>query len=217
MAATLKRACIFGIILWVFVMHAIGQTDTKGAMVKYSREFKFRDGIYATLGEWKRNSPEIVQFEALKEQGNRGIDNFVLKYTSPDSNGLMQTFYVKKCFAFVKNGVLYFSQGDYGYYRMFIVGALSHYMKYKRSTNPQYSSFNDPGSMLWSTEEYTEFLMDFKSGESFEFTFLNFREFLKQHDPELSVELEKAKNKRDMIHHYLLLYNEKHPIFFPAD
>jgi hypothetical protein len=54
-----------------------------------------------------------------------------------------------------------------------------------------------------------------ETGATFLFTYRNFKDFLKQNDEELLAELEKTKNKRDMIHHFLLKYNEKHPVYFP--
>ncbi|MEI6854242.1 MAG: hypothetical protein WCL06_15445, partial [Bacteroidota bacterium] len=76
--------------------------------------------------------------------------------------------------------------------------------------------YGNTTGLNFSGNELREYVLDFQTGETFVFTYRNFKDFLKTHDEELLKELEKTKNKRDMIHHFLLKYNERHPVYFPA-
>ncbi len=208
-------------LLYVFCLFStpalFAQADSSALKVKYTRDFKFNEGIYATFAEFKDNAPSITIFTAQKENNNSGAETFVLKGTYIDSTGKQKTISIKKCFGFYKNGSLYFNQGDFSYYRMFIVGALSHFMMYKQGFHQDFNSFDEPSSLVLNSDEYTEYLLDFETGATFQFTYQNFRDFLKTHDVDLYQELENTKHKRDMIHHFLLMYNEKHGIYFPNE
>ncbi len=185
--------------------------------VKYTRDFKLKDGIYQTFNEFKNNKPSLPEFEVVKDRIYGEEGSIILKYPCPDSIGSKRTCLIDECFAFCKNGVLYLSQGFSGYYyRMFIVGALSHYIAFNRSSMHDMYFATEPMAYMGSTGDYTEYLLDFETGNSIHFNFRDFSDFLKTHDEELYAELQKTKQKRKMIHHFLLKYNEKHPIYFPA-
>ncbi len=213
----MKRIVVFLGLLVCIAMAGFGQQDTLNGKVKYSRDFVFKDGIFATFGEFKQNEPSITVFEVQREENNSGGEEFVLKYAKIDSTGAKNNYIISRCFGFCKDGVLYLSQGDYGYYRMFIIGALSHYMAYNHKPRADVDAFGDPTGLMWSADEFSEYLLVFETGKTFLFTYQNFRDFLKVNDADLYQQLESSKNKRDMIHHFLLLYNDKHPIYFPMN
>ncbi len=109
------------------------------------------------------------------------------------------------------------NNGVSGYFRMFLIGALSHYLWYNRATSGVGNLLAGSNYLKSTIHVFKEFVLDFETGETFLFTYRNFKDYLKTHDAELLKELEASKNKRDMIHHFLLKYNEKHPIYFPAN
>jgi hypothetical protein len=195
---------------------AWAQVDSSRAMVKYTQDFKFQDGIFMNFDEFKNNAPSITQFEVVKDKNSGDGTYIYLKYSVQDTSGSKKKMTNKTCFGFSKNGVLYFSDGNNGFYRMFIVGALSHFIQYQPIYGSMDNFYGNTTGLNFSGNELREYLLDFQTGETFVFVYRNFRDFLKSHDEELLKELEKTKNKRDMIHHFLLKYNERHPVYFPA-
>jgi hypothetical protein len=207
--------CVFALCLSGFA-GAFAQTDTNTYMAKYSHDFRFEDGIYMSFDEFRNNAPSILEYEFTENKNSREKGNYTIRYVDTDSTGKTKTKAARRCFGFSRKGVFYFNNGSSGYYRMFIIGALSHILWYSKYTS-LYGNYAESGLMIGSTiHEFKEYLLDFETGEKFKFTYKNFKDFLKSHDEELLKELEKTKNKRDMIHHFLLKYNEKHPIYFPT-
>lgn len=190
------------------------QSDAQ--MIKYTRDFKFNDGIYQSFKEFKNNQPSLPEFYMAKDNNFIQEGNVILRYPCPDSIGSKKTCVIENCFGFSKNGILYFSQGYSGYYyRMFIVGALSHFIAFNKFGAPDLFVSFEPFVLSSGSNDYTEYLLDFETGKTFRFGYAEFAEFLESHDKELYEELQKTKQKRKMIHHFLLKYNEKHPIYFP--
>jgi hypothetical protein len=213
----MKKLTAVLILLIFCVMGAFAQDDSNQNKVKYTKDFKFKDGIFMNFNEFKNNEPSITQFEVVKDKTSGSETDIYLKYNRPDTSGNKKKKVTEQAFGFAKNGVLYFSDGNYGFYRMFIVGALSHFMQYQVSYNNMDSYYGNTAGMSFAANDIREYVLDFETGETFLFTYRNFKDYLKTHDAELLKELEASKNKREMIHHFLLKYNEKHPIYFPVN
>jgi hypothetical protein len=206
--------CVFALCLLRFA-GAFAQADTNTYMVKYSRDFRFTDGIYMSFDEFKNNSPSIKDYELIENKNSREEGHYKLKYIVADSTGKNKTKVVRKCFGFSHKGILYFNNRNSGYYRMFIIGALSHILSYYRQ-DIGFGGYSAGLPVLYGSVHYfTEVLLDFETGEKFMFSYENFTDFLKTHDEEMLAELEGSKNKRELTHKFLLKYNEKHPIYFP--
>lgn len=212
----IKNVCILVFSLSC-ALGAFAQTDTSRNMVKYTKDFKFKDGIFMNFDEFKNNAPSVTRFELVKDKSSGSDADIYLKYNRPDTSGNKKKKESEQCFGFSKNGVLYFSNGNNGFYRMFIVGALSHFLLTEISNAVDYGYYGYTASINMSTPVTTESVLNFETGIYFDFTYRNFKDFLKQHDQDLLAELEKSKNKKDMIHYFLLKYNEKHPIYFPVN
>ena len=184
-------------------------------MVQYSKDFHLNDGVYLTFAEFKYNAHQIRQFDVSTKNANIDGVNSVLTYEKTDSTGKKSILEIRQCFGFCKNGIFYINAGNYGYYRIFILGALTHYVSYYR-TSPEFVDFYAGSDIsAWSGNDMREFVLDFETGESFLFTYKDFKKFLVDRDPELYKEMEHTQGKRKMIHRFLLKYNEKHPISFP--
>jgi len=206
------------VLLFPFFMPAILHAQNDSALVKYTRDFKLKDGIYQTFKEFKNNKPSLPEFEVIKDKIYGEDGSIILRYPCPDSIGSKKTCEIEDCFGFCKNGVLYLSQGYSGYfYRMFIVGALSHFIAFNRYGMPDMYLSPEPLAYVGTTNDYSEFLLDFETGNTIHFNYKDFSDFLKAHDEELYQELQKTKQKRKMIHHFLLKYNDRHPIYFPVN
>jgi len=198
-----------------FAAAIFSQTDTASNMVKYTRDFKFKDGIFMTFNEFKNNEPSVTKFEMIKNKASADENDITLSYNITDSTGKTRSVSGDNCFGFCNKGVLYFNNGNNGFYRMFIVGALSHYIATQHTSLDNYDYYREPSMIAVSANDVRQYVLDFNTGEAMVFNYKNFKDFLKSHDTDLFQQLEKSKNKRDMIHFYLLKYNEKHPIYFP--
>ena len=213
----MKKFCYVFVLWFCGFVGVFAQTDTNRNLIRYTRDFKFKDGIFMNFNEFKNNAPSVTQFEVVKEKTSGSETDIYLKYTRPDTSGSKKKKVTEQAFGFSKNGVLYFSDGNYGFYRMFIVGALSHFMQYQANYNTMDNYYGNTAGVSFAANDIREYLLVFETGETFLFTYRNFKDYLKTHDADLLNELEHSKNKRDMIHHFLLKYNEKHPIYFPVN
>lgn len=210
------RSFSFLVFLFCLIPQLSAQNDS--SYVKYTKGFVFNDGIYLSFKEFKNNKPSLNEFEAIKEDLYGEEGSVILKYPCPDSIESAKKCILKDCFGYCKNNIVYFSQGYSGYYyRMFIIGALSHYIAIHFYSNDHMYISQEPNAFIGTTSDYTEYLLDFETGEKFRFTYKDFCNFLINNDKDLYDELQKTKHKRDMIHHFLLKYNDKHPIYFPVN
>jgi hypothetical protein len=205
-----------GITAFVVLLATLcyAQQDTTG-MVRYRQGVHFADGVYVSFEEWKNNHPRIPEFKAVKTNTFGAVDEIELHYNCKSEEGESQDCQVRNCFAYVENGSLYLSQGYYGrFFRVFIIGRLSHFIAYSLYNDPN-AYMADPNGLIASGNDLREFVIDFNTGFTYEFTFKNFCLILKENDPELLAELMATKGKRKMIHHFLLRYNQRHPIYIP--
>lgn len=207
---------IYKLLILVFFFSGIFLSNAQQKMVKYDREFLFNDGVYLSFEEWKMNKPSITDFEAKLNSNIISDGNYTVQVNIKDSSGKVLTKNVRNSFAFVKNGIMYISNRNSGYYRMFIIGALSHYIAYYYTGFDNFDYYGNNQMLLANNNDFREFFLDFSTGESFLLTYANFKNFLKTRDPELYAEFEKTKGKRKLIHRFMLKYNEKHPIYFPV-
>lgn len=212
------RPSVFLISFAFVALSFWGYAQDTVRMLRYGPDFRFSDGVYITFEEWKNNKPRIRDFDVIRTNTMGARDDVKLTYTCTDNTGQTGRCTVENCFAYVRNGTLYLAQGYYGYYyRTFIVGSLTHFIAFSGFDYRQTHHYIDPNSLLGSENDYREFLLDFETGNTYDFSFRTFSAFLKERDTELYEQLMASKRKRSMIHHYLLKYNERHPISFPAD
>jgi hypothetical protein len=177
----------------------------------------FKEGIYLTFHELQNNAPSITDFNVLRT-GRFGA-NTSLEYLCYDSVKNQQAVcVVRNCWGYVKNNTVFISQGQEGmFFRTQIVGALIHYFALETRYEPMMYDYRHggyyPGVRGSSRRtESREYVIVFQTGEQFLFTYRNFAAFLKQHDNDLYEEMQNIRNKRKMIYHFLLRYNEKHPL-----
>ena len=206
-------------LIFFFVFAALfaeAQNDST-VMVKYQEGVHFEDGIYLSFDEFKQNKPKITEYEVINDNTFGEMGRVILRFDCEDAKGNLKSCTIKECFCYCKKGVVYIYQGYYGYYyRAFIIGALVHYLAFSHSVTPMAYMSDQPVAYVGTTGNYEEFVIDFETGKEIPFKYKNFSGFLKAQDPELYEQLKKTKQKKKMIHNFLLKYNEKHPIFIPV-
>ncbi len=202
-------------ISFLFLLNTIhAQTDTTGK-IRYSRDFKFKDGVYVSFEDFKNNQPSYSIFRinnTSKSSGNLRIEVACKK--SDDGKWCS----IDKFWGYCSKGNVYIYQGYASYFfRLQIIGALIHYIGFEGFNYNYYDrNFNyyDYYMPTTAVPNFSEFFLDFETGESYVFSYRIFRDFLKAKDEELYKELMNTKKKRKIYTHFLMKYNKKHPIYF---
>ncbi len=207
-----KTILSIGLFFLFTTIHA--QTDTIGK-IRYSKDFKFKDGVYVSFEDFKNNRPSFSIFRIKntnKSSGNIGIE---VACDNPE-NGKWCS--IDKIWGYCSKGNVYIYQGYASYYfRLQIIGALIHYIGFEGFNYNHYDrnfAYYDYYMPTTAVPKFSEFFLDFDTGESYVFSYRIFRDFLKAKDEELYEELMNTKKKRKVYTHFLMKYNKKHPIYF---
>jgi len=103
--STARYFRILLVLLFPFFMPTILHAQNDSTLVKYSRDFKLKDGIYQTFKEFKNNKPSLPEFEVIKDKIYGEDGSMILRYPCPDSIGSKKTCEIEDCFGFCKNGI----------------------------------------------------------------------------------------------------------------
>jgi hypothetical protein len=220
--------------------------QVKDSLIKYSTEFKFRDGIYLNFDQVKANSP-IAKAKLLTSADYNDRDFFNKVFESSkiyfyDEMGIRQEVEKGKIWGFARNGVLYVMIQD-NFNRITFVGSISHFVadittydtRYNNYSpygyyDPYYSpygygSYYSPYSSYYSPyrqqsvsrNELKQYIFDFETGRVIEFNTNNV-ELLLMKDPSLYDEYVQLSNKKkkELMFVYIRKFNEKNPLYLPA-
>ena len=209
----------------VFVFEIAAQPDSESNAVKYSTEFKFREGFYLNFDQVKTNRPipKSRILTSIDSKSNTFFDQVTESQTLTyfDDFGNSQDVETSKLWGYSKNGILYINvQGSFN--RITIVGNICHFVAnittYSNRYNPYgyspygygyypysyypygygYSPYGSPygyGSPNYRTTELKQFLLDFNSGKVLEYETKNV-EMLLMTDPELHDEFSRMRSKK---------------------
>jgi hypothetical protein len=210
----LKIASAF--LMVSLVLKGFAQSDGSPQLTKYDKDFVFYNGVYLTFEEFKNNSPSIRDFRVVRSSQFSG--QITLEYDCrDDKTGAMKSCVVDRCWGYAQNNTVFIAQGMEGYYfRLHIIGALIHYFSVEVYSMPYYDySYGYPTYRSNRRAENREYIIELETGRRVDFNYKNFSRFLLENDKELYDELQNTKRKRKMIYHFLIRYNQKHPVYFP--
>ena len=161
-----------------------------------------------------QDNPAITDFKVSR--GTQFSDQIALEYPCVDKSGNATKCLVRDCWGYVQNNTVFIAQGTGGYFfRLHIIGALIHYYAIESYSAPYYDySYGYPTQRSGRQVQTLEYLIEFETGKKIVFNYKNFSAFLLEKDKELYDELQKTRKKRKMIYHFLIRYNEKHPVYF---
>ena len=202
------------------------QTDSS-RLVKYTPDFKFKEGVFVNFEMVKANSP-IPKSRILTDVAyddpyffDRVVEN--KKFYFYDDNGVKQEMPVAKIWGYSRNGVLYIYVND-GFYRITIIGSICHFVANLTTYNTDYYSYPyyydySPYSVRPATRNTTEmrqYLLDFSTGKVMEYD-ITAVEVLLMKDPELHDEFMALRNKKkkQLKFLYIRKFNERNPLYFP--
>ncbi|MGD0342219.1 MAG: hypothetical protein ABSA76_11015 [Bacteroidales bacterium] len=231
------------IILCCPFVKIMGQTHE--GMEKYSPDFRFKDGIYVNFDQVKANSP-IPKAKLLTSTDYNDKEFFKNLFKSEkiyyyDAMGVRQEIAVNSIWGYARNGVLYVQvQGNFN--RITFVGNICHFVAdvttvdtrnyspygyYDPYYSPYgygdyyspYGSYYSPYGRNYSTRnELKQYLIDFESGKTLEFTMEN-TELLLMKDNKLYEEYIQLprKKKKDLMFVYIRKFNEENPLYLPVN
>ena len=194
-------------------------------MIKYTIDFKFKDGIYLNVEQFKNNSP-IPKSRIITRLDYSQVD-FFEELLSQDvifmynSLGLKVDLDVKKIWGFSKNGLPYI-QKNRTFNRIPIFGMIAYFIANETINHRTHESYNRIGShyspyeSTYTTTEMRQYIFDFEMGIVMDYE-LKSLETILMRDPELYDEFNalKKRKKRKALFLYLRKYNERHPVYFP--
>lgn len=218
----MKRIILVLTIGLFYASLAIGQRAD--SLIRYTPDFKFRDGIYLNFDMVKTNSP-IPKAKLLtsvdyndKDFFNQVISGEKIYYY--DNMGIRQELDKNTIWGFSRNGVLYRNVQN-NFNRITFFGSIIHFVAdittYDQSYNPYgyydpyyspysnpyysyYSPYYSPYSYGYPYRQSTArtnlrmFMIDFETGDEYEYNITNL-EMLLMKDPELYEEFASMRNK----------------------
>lgn len=218
---------IVGIFAILLVCKAVYSQEDSARLVKYTPEFKFREGFYVSFEQVKKNDP-LPKSRVITSLDYTDPDFFekVLekdKLYYYDGIGNKQELKTKYIWGYSRNGFIYIRMDD-GFFRITQVGAISHFVASHTvySTNyhsPYYDPYMYPYRTYSNTYQDTEvrqYLFDFINGRVLDYTEESLSILLmadpELHDEYVSLSRKKRKQMRFM---YIRKFNEKHALYFP--
>lgn len=231
----MKAGSTLLILIFASVL-AWAQEETPEGMVPYTTAYEFPEGIYSNFEMVKETNPipaaRVVTDVDLFDR------EFYEKITSAekiviyDDNGVKMELKTSKVWGYGRNGALYINVGS-AFHRISMVGSISHFVASVTTYNPNYydpyhynpyysnsyynGRYNSPNSSYSSTD-LRQYLLDFETGEVMEYD-SEAVEVMLMKDPELADEYLSLRNrkKNQMKFVFIRRYNEKHPLYFPAN
>ena len=229
------------LIVGLFVVELAAQTDSTSAnLVRYTPEFKFREGFYLNFDQVKNNRPVPKSriLTSVDYRSNTFFDQVIESRTLTyfDDFGNSQEVETSKMWGYSKNGILYINIGG-SFNRITIMGNICHFVANVTTYSNRYSPYGyspyghgfspygygyspygySPygyGSPNMRTTELKQFLLDFNSGKVMEYDTKNV-EMLLMSDPELHDEFARLRSRRkqQLRFMYVRQFNERNPLY----
>ncbi len=201
------------------------QNDSTDNLVKYTTEFKFREGFYLNFEQVKNNKPipKSRILTSIDYKSKTFFDQVTegQSLTYFDDLGNSQEVEVNKIWGYCKNGILYINVGG-SFNRITIMGNICHFVANITTYSNRYGGYSPYGyspygyspysyyspygyspygyspyynSPSYRTTELRQFLLDFNTGKVLEYDTKNV-EMLLMSDPELHDEYSGLRSKK---------------------
>lgn len=221
---------LFCIVLISAQFPSIFSQQDSSNLVKYTPEFKFREGIYLNFDQVRLNSP--LPKSRIISTANYDDPDFFSKIMEGkliyyyDNIGNKNELKTDRIWGYSRNGFIYIGMDD-GYFRITLIGAVCHFIASETYYTSQYNSpyyynsYMDPYRMYPSSQPVTEmrqYLLDFQTGRVLDYEDESLEVILMQ-DPELHDEYMNLSNKKkkQLKFMYMRKYNQRNPLYFPRN
>lgn len=220
----------YGILVLSINLSIVFSQQDSLNLVKYTPEFKFREGIYLNFDQVKTNSPlpksRIISTADYNDPDffDKVLEGKVIYYYN--SIGNKNELKSDRIWGYTRNGFIYIRMED-GFFRITLIGAICHFIASETTyiTNYNspyyYNSYMDPYRMYPSSYPSTEmrqYILDFNTGRVLDYSGESLEVVLMQ-DPELYDEYMALSNKKkkQLKFMYMRKYNQRNPLYFPQN
>jgi hypothetical protein len=236
---------LVSVLLLITSSFRFAEAQEQEGKVKYTPDYKFKDGIYLNFEQIKENSP-IPKAKLLTSADYNDREFFTKVFESGkiyfyDEMGIRQEVAKSDIWGFARNGVLYALIQD-NFNRITFVGSICHFVADITTYDTRYNSYSpygyydpyyspygyggySPYSSFYSPyrqqniarNELKQYIIDFETGKVMEFTKDNV-ELLLMKDPSIYDEFVQlsSKKKKELLFVYIRKFNEKNPLYLPA-
>jgi len=215
---------------WIFIVFifmaisSVAQSDS----TQYTRDFIFNEGIYITYSDFRMNRP--ISKTVLSSTEDKNQLDFIGKvvenseYITFNFGGHFHKVKTDSIWGFAQNNTIFINH-DKKMFRVPVFGNISQFIASVEvinnyggaSISPFYYNYGTTATnMPTKSREIRQFVLDFYSGEVYDYNLTNITDILKR-DTILYKEfmtLSKRKRKKQM-GLFLRRYNALHPIYFP--
>jgi len=228
---------LLGLLIFLIPLQVlIAQEVEEVKMVRYSPDFKFKDGLYLNIDNVRNNDP-IPLARIVTDLGSYNKDFINEMYSSAkiilyDDYSIQRFIYTKNIWGYSDSGRLYIMVGGQ-FQRIIIEGSISLFIAsetthvktkfsprdstmYSSTTEDLYRSHNRKYYYANVTGERQEYLFDFESNTLSAYT-IEILEKLLVRDAVLYTEYDALRNKdkKKRMGEFIRRYNQNHPLYFP--
>ena len=239
----MQRVCFLLIVflllkaLPVDASFLLSDSIVRDNLIRHTTDFRFREGFFLNFEQVKNNRPipKSRILTSIDHRSNTFFDQITESRTITyfDDFGNSQDFETNRLWGYSKNGILYINiQGNFN--RITIVGSICHFVATITTFTSRYSSpYHSPygfspyshgygyssfgyGSPGHRTTELRQFLLNFETGQVFEYDTRSVK-LLLMPDPELHDEYTSLRNRRQqqLRFNFVRRFNERHPLYIP--
>ncbi|MCC7303244.1 MAG: hypothetical protein IT233_11440 [Bacteroidia bacterium] len=192
--------------------------SAQGDSVKYSKEFTFREGVYLSFEQFRKQTPlhtdRIVSGYEKTDPGflQKVLQKTTLTYRNEKDSAI--TVKTAAVWGYSRGGIVFVNHGR-EFNRLVVIGSLCHFTAYVNNTTYQHDPYN-LGVNTQPGYAQEQFMIDILMGKTMPFTPIAI-EFVLQRDDALLKEwqaLSKSAKKKSAFL-FLRKYNEKYPLYFP--
>ena len=229
---------ILGLLILLLPLQVLVAQETEEVtMVRYSPDFKFKDGLYLKIDDLRNNDP-IPLARIVTDLGSYNKDfvneiNASAKIILYDDYGTRKFMYTRDLWGYAEGGRLYIMAGGQ-FQRLNIQGSISLFIasettnerkRYQPRDSTQYTSTQDLYQRHSRNYYYAnvtgkgqEYLFDFESNSLSVYT-VEVLEKLLLKDFELFSEYNslRKRDKKERMAEFMRRYNQNHPLYFPEN
>ena len=222
------------LVFFVSIQSGWCQSDSS-AMVKYTPEYRFNDGIFLSFSQVKTN--KSISASRIRSNIDPYDMNFFKNLVEKDmivyfdEFGSQTQVKTEKIWGFAQEGKLFINyNGEFN--RIPIIGEIGHFISditvYENNYDPYsrayYDSYYNRNSYYnrgyprsSKSKEMRQYLVNFQTGEVLSYGLEEVKVILME-DPALYdefIDLKKRKQK-DLMFFFIRRYNENHPLYLPV-
>lgn len=205
---------LISIIFLFLSINSFSQVDS----IAYSREFKFKEGLFLNFEQFKKNDP-IPKSAIVSSYPQTQVDFLSQVLTSKyvtykSADGLEHKVEPLSLWGYCQNRSIFINFKD-DFNRVNVIGNLCLFTAVVSLPMSYHDPMNNYG--INTQDEIRQFILNTSTNKIIDFNVSNMEIILKD-DPELYSEFMKMKKRKksDSIFIYLRKYNENHPLYLSA-